>query len=241
MLKKIFELIKNKIETSRQFSLIISAVAFLIVLGFSFTRPYELFELTLYDLRFNLKPAVPQWNYLSFLNIDDHSINSAGQFPWPRRIYAGGMETLREAGARQVIYDIQFMDASPRTVDPKEHRKLEEKSRAGARLSADELKEIIVDNDNLFAESLKKTRGSVLAFSFSRAVLPDWHLDAQARAERAEAKRIFTERASIPIPADRIYSVQIHGGPGTGADSVSHSASGSRRGEFRIRGFRFRH
>lgn len=204
MIKTFIDWFKKKLETTKWLSPAVAVFAFLIVLLFSFTRPYELFELTLYDLRFNIKPPIAEWDKLTFLNIDDHSINSAGEFPWPRYIYSRGKSTLHEAGVSQITYDIQFLDASPRIVDQEAYNMLQERIGKGEVIDIESLEQAIVDSDRVFASSLRSNGSSVLAYSFSRTLLPDWYVDEETRKERREAELIFTERASIPLPEDRV-------------------------------------
>ncbi|HOQ13429.1 MAG TPA: CHASE2 domain-containing protein, partial [Spirochaetota bacterium] len=83
-LKKKVEAINVFFQKNKQSGLIIGFIAFLFLLPLSFTDFYETFELKLYDLRFSLKPSISEWDKLYFVDIDENSISSLGQFPWTR-------------------------------------------------------------------------------------------------------------------------------------------------------------
>ena len=131
MAEKFFDTLKANIEKKPAYAAAVAVAAFLVIALLSFTAPYSLFELKLYDLRFRAKPRLPQWEHLSFLNIDDNSLRVVGQFPWPRYIYADGLKVLQEVGARQVTFDTQFMDSSPRFANRNRLKILEEKVKKG--------------------------------------------------------------------------------------------------------------
>ncbi len=200
MIKQFFDSLKEKIVKSRLTAAAISIGAFVIVLLFSFTEPYELFKLKLYDLNFRAKPSIPQWEHLTYLNIDDSAIYSVGQFPWPRHIYAKGLDILSRVQARQAVFDIQFIEESPLLVDRKAMPGLEEKIRAGRPVKSEDITRALIDSDRMFADSAKTFGKAVMAYSFSREKLQLYNLDAKALAERRAAVQEFTERASVPVP-----------------------------------------
>lgn len=65
-------------------------------------------EYLTYDLRLNLTlPASPPANdALLILDIDERSLQQEGRWPWPRRRLAELVDTLREAGAAVVAFDL---------------------------------------------------------------------------------------------------------------------------------------
>ncbi|MCU0845497.1 MAG: CHASE2 domain-containing protein [Spirochaetes bacterium] len=203
MIKRFIDFLEEKIEKSRFTAVAISLVTFVILFGLSFTRPYELFELKLYDLNFHAKPSIPQWEFLTFLNIDDSAIYSVGQYPWPRHIYAEGLDVLGQVGVRQAVFDIQFIEESPLLVDRKAMPGLEEKIKKGHAVRGEEITRALIDSDRLFADSSKRNGKAIINYSFSREKLILYHLDEKALAERKAAVRQFTERASIPVPKDK--------------------------------------
>ncbi len=70
-----------------------------------------------YDLFLWLKPAVRQDPSIVLLDIDDASIDKIGTYPWPRGLLAQGLEALAELDAEYSIFDIEFLEKSPMTVD----------------------------------------------------------------------------------------------------------------------------
>ncbi len=79
--KNITERLNEFFEKNKFSGLIIGLAAFLLILPFSFTDAYNLFELKLYDLRFQAKPSIPEWDRLYFVDIDENSTTALGQFP----------------------------------------------------------------------------------------------------------------------------------------------------------------
>ncbi len=200
MIKKFLESLKVQLEKSRFTAIAISLVTFILLFAFSFTKPYQLFDLKLYDLNFNAKPAIPQWEFLTFLNIDDSAIYSVGQFPWPRHIYASGLDILGQVGARQAVFDIQFIEESPLLVDRKAMPGLEEKIKRGQPVKGEDITSALIDSDRMFADASKNFGKTIIAYSFSREKLILHNLDEKAIADRKAAVRYFIEKASVPVP-----------------------------------------
>ncbi len=194
----------KKIKMNRFFNPAIAIVCLILVLLFSFTSPYSILKLTLYNINFRLKPATPQLNFLTLIDIDDLSLNSMGQFPWPRHYYAQGVDTLVEAGIRQTIFDIQFMDNSEPSVNRDLYKKLFDKTSERETVSRDDLKGVLIDNDKVLSASIKKAKGAIIPYSFSHAKIPDLITDKKIKAERDKAHQYFLAKASIPVPKDRI-------------------------------------
>ncbi len=74
-------------------------------------------EKGIYDLFLHMKPAVKEDPSIRLLNIDDESILNVGMFPWPRGLIARGLEVLTEARADYIVFDIEFLEKSPLSVD----------------------------------------------------------------------------------------------------------------------------
>jgi len=100
MTKKTFEAIRKNIESNPFYAIGLGLVIGIIIIGFLFTSVYKLFEYQLFDVRFKIKPQLQQWEYLSFLDIDDNSISNVGQFPWPRYVYAEGIDVIKDLGIK---------------------------------------------------------------------------------------------------------------------------------------------
>ena len=115
LLRRVREAVKRGYH-SRFAWIVIGGLSFGAVALFSFSDSYGLFEQKLYDIRFQIKRAPAEWNQLVLLNIDDVSLVNGGEFPWPRSHYAKGLDVLSRAGLRMALFDIQFMDESPRSM-----------------------------------------------------------------------------------------------------------------------------
>ncbi len=70
-----------------------------------------------YDLLLRVKPAIPERGDIRLIDIDDTAIEKVGTFPWSRDIVADGLILMREMGARTVVFDIEYVDKSPRGVN----------------------------------------------------------------------------------------------------------------------------
>lgn len=206
MLKKLLNSLKGNIEKNRISAVIISVFSFILILLFSLTTIYQLFELKLYDVRFRLKPAPPQWEFLSLINIDDNSIKNIGEYPWPRNIYAEGINTLKDIGIRQAIFDVQFMDESPKYVKKDNLGKIQKKISRGERISNTDLNNTIIDNDIILAGSIKSFNKTILPYSFMKEKLNEPDIDEKTRQDRAAAISRFTEKASVAVPKEKLAS-----------------------------------
>ena len=63
-------------------------------------------ELLALDLRFRRLSSAPANDAAVIVEIDDHSLEQLGRWPWPRELLAGIVRTLHECGARAVALDI---------------------------------------------------------------------------------------------------------------------------------------
>lgn len=74
-------------------------------------------ENRLYDLFLALKPEVIEDTSIVLLDIDDISIEKVGLYPWPRNAIAKGLEALAQIGAEYAVFDIEYIDKSPMSID----------------------------------------------------------------------------------------------------------------------------
>jgi adenylate cyclase len=102
---------------------LVPAIVSLVFLALFFTPVYQILELRFYDVMLHLKPKVREQPEILLLNIDELAIAQVGTWPWSRDIVADGLLLLREFGNKAVIFDIEYIDKSPRGVD---YRYLEE-------------------------------------------------------------------------------------------------------------------
>jgi len=74
-------------------------------------------EFGIYDLFLHLKPAPMEDRSVVLLNVDEESIVRVGAWPWPRGLMARGVETLAEFDAGYAVFDIEYLEKSPMSVD----------------------------------------------------------------------------------------------------------------------------
>ena len=201
-MKKILGRFQDFMEGSAYAGMVTGAFLFIIILFLSFTTPYHLFKLKLYDIAFEIKPSPPEWEFISFINIDDNSLNNVGQFPWPRDIYAYGMEVLREAGNRQTTMDIQFLDASPVGLDMEAYRTLLDNFREGTRIQPDDVSGLLIDRDVMLANGMKSVGNVIIPFSFLKEELTPRQLSAEQKERQQRARQEFIRRSSVPVPEE---------------------------------------
>jgi CHASE2 domain-containing sensor protein len=68
------------------------------------------------DARYTVRgPATAQ--DVVVVAIDERSIEALGPWPWRRRLHAEAVDRLRAAGAREIVYDVQFTEPSPHPAD----------------------------------------------------------------------------------------------------------------------------
>ena len=103
-----------KIQRAPALAAIGSAVLFSALYLTSFFRSAEA---GVYDLFLGLKPPRPRTERVALLDVDDRAIAHVGVFPWPRSVVADGLLRLKEFGAAAVVFDIEYLDASPPGID----------------------------------------------------------------------------------------------------------------------------
>ncbi|MCX7677674.1 MAG: adenylate/guanylate cyclase domain-containing protein [Spirochaetes bacterium] len=200
-MKRLFQNIQTFILKSNYAGLIIGISAFLIILILSSTNAYQLFELKLYDLRFALKHTlnpIPQASFLTFLDIDDHSIANIGEFPWPRSVYAKGLATLMRNDVRNVTFDTQFPDDSPLLIDRAHYAKIT-KERSAPSIGK-KISDLIINNDQILAKALAEAGNAIIPFSFPKEIIEKRIADEGRKREIKQAFKLFIEKASIPVP-----------------------------------------
>ena len=100
------------ISQRRRLALIIAAItAVVLVLRFwpAFTLLDSL-ELKTLDWRFVHRGPQPPDPRIVIVSVDEASILKVGRWPWPRRVFADVIRTLKDAGASAIVFDIFFAD-----------------------------------------------------------------------------------------------------------------------------------
>jgi adenylate cyclase len=71
-----------------------------------------------FDIFLRAVPSLSENEKVLLITVDDTAIEQVGLFPWPRDIIADAIIFLKEMGARQVVFDLSYLDPSPVAVDP---------------------------------------------------------------------------------------------------------------------------
>ena len=204
MFKKLFVRIQEFIEKKGFSGVVIAVICIIFIMLFSFTEFYNSFELRLYDIRFKIKPAISEWSDLKFLDINDQSISNVGKYPWPRHYYARALNVLKEVGAKQVTFDMEFPDPSPKEVDLNIFNRLRVKAEKKNRIASDELKAIILDNDNIFAEGVKSFGKVILPYHLQMDTIEYYDVSEEQMDEIRSSRELFTKTASIAVPKEKL-------------------------------------
>jgi adenylate cyclase len=205
-----FPAVKKFLTKSSWSFAVVGVASFLLVALFGLSPIYERFESSLYDLRFKAHPAPEVWQKLVLLDIDDSSIVNVGEFPWRRNIYADGLSVLKEVGARNFLFDIQFMDKSPRFVDREAFDSLKQKVKSGQKVNAEDVDAAAIDNDIALSAGIKAYSGTVLPYSFEKQNLYNDEGTPEAKI-RLDSLKLFLKKATIPVPAgqEKIFSACV--------------------------------
>jgi adenylate cyclase len=83
----------------------------------SLVPAWRTLERAVYDFFLHIKPQPPLVDDLYLLNIDEAAIQHVGMWPWPRSYIADGLVSLRELGASQAVFDIEYINKSASGID----------------------------------------------------------------------------------------------------------------------------
>ncbi|MCP4699801.1 MAG: adenylate/guanylate cyclase domain-containing protein [Gammaproteobacteria bacterium] len=136
-----------------------------------------MFELKALDLRFGMRGTKPPGDDVVIVAVDDTSIAHLGRWPWPRSVHAELLRALQADGAKAVGFDIIFSEAE----ENPEYYYLTQLQQyyASVPLSREEPHGIefgkmlnqaleYIDNDQLFAQTIKNAGNVVLPMVFQR-------------------------------------------------------------------------
>jgi adenylate cyclase len=74
-------------------------------------------ENNFFDLFLHARPETPQDPGIVIIDVDDNFINAVGTYPISRNITADGLMLMAEMGARHAVFDIEYLNKSPRGVN----------------------------------------------------------------------------------------------------------------------------
>jgi CHASE2 domain-containing sensor protein len=96
--------------------LLVGVAAVLIAVVLSLTGVLAPMEDATVDARFSMRHSPPVTDIV-VVGIDDQSIHELGVWPFRRLRHAEAVDRLRQAGVREIVYDVQFTEASPHAQD----------------------------------------------------------------------------------------------------------------------------
>ncbi|HET6487649.1 MAG TPA: CHASE2 domain-containing protein [Spirochaetia bacterium] len=70
-----------------------------------------------YDMFLHVRPPIAENPSILLLDVDDPAISKVGVWPWSRDVMADGLVLMREFGAGYAVFDIEYLNPSPRGVD----------------------------------------------------------------------------------------------------------------------------
>ena len=106
----------QKKQTIRKTVVVPLAIGVAIALLYLFPG-WRILEYSAYDMFLGLKKPVVEDPSIVLLDIDDASIDKIGTYPWPRGLLAQGLEALAELQAGYAVFDIEYLEKSPMSVD----------------------------------------------------------------------------------------------------------------------------
>ncbi|MEZ5889607.1 MAG: adenylate/guanylate cyclase domain-containing protein [Xanthobacteraceae bacterium] len=134
------------LASRRTFGLVL--LALLIPIRIWDPHPLEELRLRSFDLYQNLKPRASAANPVVIVDIDESSVNTLGQWPWPRTVLADLLTRIFEMQAVVVGFDVVFPE--PDRASPREAVKHFRHVDPGIR----ELLAHLPGNDDLFAQAI---------------------------------------------------------------------------------------
>ena len=99
------------------FDFLVPAAASVIFIFLSAIGVFKGLENSVYDVLLHARTPVSEDDSILFVSIDDLSIAKVGTFPWSRDVMADGLIVMKEFDAKYAIFDIEYVNPSPRGVN----------------------------------------------------------------------------------------------------------------------------
>jgi adenylate cyclase len=90
-------------------TLVLAGVGLVFTIFFIFIQPFSFLQLWLSDQLFLARAPSPN---IVVVGIDDDSLQTYGQWPWPRDLHAQAVDNLVAAGAQVIAFDVLFADST---------------------------------------------------------------------------------------------------------------------------------
>lgn len=183
-------------NSNRQSAMMIGAGSVALIMILSLTPIYQEVKFTLNDMRFSLSSPVEDYKNLTIVEIEDNSIHQMGEYPWPRRYYAEGLEVLQNQGIEGITFDTEFPENSPPTLDQNTLAAIYSAGAGDTFLKEDILQNLILDNDRILASSFARYKNIILPFSYQ-----DFKERVGSKKEDLSSFNIY---ASVPVKKEDI-------------------------------------
>lgn len=129
--------------------------------------PLEDLRLRSFDFYQILKPRIPTVRPVVIVDIDEESLRTLGQWPWPRTLVADLVEKLNGLGAVAIAFDILFpeQDRMSPNLAVQSFRNIDEETKAKLQK--------LPSNDDVLAETIKRSRVILGQSGILRTTAPD--------------------------------------------------------------------
>lgn len=173
--------------THRAFERVWALVVLILVLAIRYwdPAPVEILRLKQFDVAQTLKPAASPKFKVTIVEIDEESLASIGQWPWPRTVVADLILKLRAAGAIVIGFDVLFPE--PDRTSPT----LFIKTLRGLDPELVRILKRLPDNDAVMATSMRQALVVLGQSGFERAGI---------KSDLPPRKAPFGERGADPRP-----------------------------------------
>jgi adenylate cyclase len=103
--------------SKNRFDFIVPAIVVAVFTVLAAVGALNTIEQRVYDLYLHVKPPIATNPSILLLDVDDLAISKVGVWPWSRDLMANGLILMREFGARYAVFDIEYVNKSPRGLD----------------------------------------------------------------------------------------------------------------------------
>ena len=160
------------------------------------------FDYRLYDLMLGLRPVPQERPELLFVEIDNQSLEAMGPWPWTRDIVANALIRIKELGANEAVFDIEYLSPSNLALNPNATQEVMEVFRDAENYSYDELNDFVYqsvyrDFDDLFARSLQFFNNSWLTINIADIGITPSDEDREYAVARALYQNVEDEKDLI--------------------------------------------
>jgi len=215
------------------------AVATLLPLSAFDIGPLRILETGSLDLRFRVRGPIPPGNDVAVVLVDDPSLAALGRWPLNRHLFAKAVRTLRQAGAKEIVFDLLFTEPEqslPQDVRERVHAAAEQLSGGQDPALRKALDQLLTDDPDGDLAAAIRDSGNVLlplAFSFSGQAGPEppTYISDQAyqQLDKSPVEPIFAlEPKSAVIP----ISVLGEAAAGLGHVDISYDRDGAPRYDY---------